>query len=84
MIPVSFIFVLRFYLDSVGLNKIAAITGVAQLIGALIGAFWLIPTFGPNGRAWTPFSTWLVPAIYLIIVCLITSKKVFQNKPQDL
>ncbi|MBQ3597269.1 MAG: MATE family efflux transporter [Clostridia bacterium] len=83
-IPGCLIYVLRFYLDSVGKNKAAMVTGFMQMVGAMLGAFWLIPSFGTIGRSWTQLSTWLIPAVYLIIACLFINKKVFTKKQSSI
>ena len=83
-IPGCLIYVLRFYLDSVGKNKAAMVTGFMQMTGALSGAFLLIPHFGAIGRSWTQLSTWLIPAVYLIIACLFINKKLFAKKQSSI
>ena len=84
LIPSSFIYVLRFYLDSIGKNKVAMITGLMQMFGAMLGAFLLIPSLGAIGRSWTQLSTWLIPAVYLIIACLFINKKFFAKKQSSI
>ncbi|MBQ3219130.1 MAG: hypothetical protein IJB32_00875 [Clostridia bacterium] len=60
------------------------VTGFMQMVGAMLGAFWLIPSFGTIGRSWTQLSTWLIPAVYLIIACLFINKKVFTKKQSSI
>ena len=68
MIPLVFIYILRYFLDCIGYNKLAFITGIVQMCGALIGAYILIPLFGNSGRSWSTVIAYALAAVYLISV----------------
>ena len=81
MVPLAVIFVLRFFLDSIGYNKPAFLTGIFQMGGALVGAYVLIPLCGNAGRSWSTVLSYSAAALYLIVVYWAVNKKLCITNP---
>ncbi len=77
---VAVIYVIRIFLESIGWNKVALFSGVFEMIGMLMCAFWLIPSFGPIGRFLGNTVGWLLAATYLLSVYFILRKKIYERK----
>ncbi len=65
----------RFFLDSIGYNKPAFLTGIFQMGGALVGAYVLIPLCGNTGRSLSTVLAYSVAALYLVAAYWVVSKK---------
>ena len=83
MIPLSLIYVLRYFLDCIGYNKLAFVTGLVQMGGALFGAYVLIPMFGNSGRSWSNVSAFLAAAAYLIVIYSVLYRKIYYKKGES-
>lgn len=68
---------LRTFLDSVGLSKLSLLSGIGELLGNLICAFWLIPCFGCVGRSVSNPLGWFLAACLLSIAYVGARKKIF-------
>lgn len=81
MVPLAVIFVLRFFLDSIGCNKPAFLTGIFQMGGALVGAYVLVPLCGNTGRSLSTVLAYSVAALYLIVAYWAVSRKLCITNP---
>ena len=81
MVPLAVIFVLRFFLDSIGYNKPAFLTGIFQMGGALVGAYVLIPLCGNTGRSLSTVLAYSVAALYLVAAYWAVSRKLCITNP---
>ncbi len=73
----SLVFAIRSFFDSVGLSKLSLLSGIGELLGNLLCAFWLIPRFGNLGRSLSYPIGWLLASIFLSIAFLVNRKKLF-------
>ncbi len=76
-IALSLVFPIRSFFDSVGLSKYSLLSGLGELAGNLICAFWLIPRFGNLGRSLAYPMGWFLAALLLIIAFLLQRKRLF-------
>lgn len=74
---VAVIYVIRFFFDSIGLGKVSLVSGIGELIGKLICAFWLIPQYGNIGRTLTYPLGWLFGAVFLLIAYAVLRKRIY-------
>ncbi len=68
---------IRSFLDSVGLSKLSLLSGIGELLGNLLCAFWLIPCFGTIGRNLAYPIGWFIAAVLLTIAFLRHRKQLF-------
>jgi Na+-driven multidrug efflux pump len=80
MIPVSFLYTIRYFLDCVEKNTFAMLAGVMQLLGGLLVAFILIPRFGQDARSFSAFIVFFFPAVYVIIAYFALRKEIYKQK----
>jgi Na+-driven multidrug efflux pump len=80
LIFVAIIFVVRIFLESVGLARLALVAGALELCGNLLCAFWIIPRFGVVGRSLSYPLGWLLAAVYLLLLCLCLRKQLFEER----
>lgn len=74
---VAFIYVFRYFLDSIGLGKVALLSGIGELLGRLICAGYLIPKYGNIGAALVDTVGWLMGAVFLVSAYLVCRKKIY-------
>ena len=74
MIPVSVLYVLRYYFDCIGYNRLAMFAGVMQMLGAVFAAFVIIPQFGELGRGISTAIAFSFAAIYLLVAYFLVEK----------
>ena len=77
MLPVSLIYILRYFFDCIGFNKVAMCTGIVQMLANVFVAFCLIPRFGAIARFWVSFVGFFAAGLYLIFEYLLLRKKIF-------
>ncbi len=75
----SFIFSFRFFFVAVSRNIVVAFTGVCELIGNAVSAFWLIPRYGNMGCSIAKPLGWWIAALYLVISYVIMRKKIYSG-----
>ena len=75
----SFLFSFRFFLVAVSRDVLAMCAGVFELLGNLLAAFWLIPTYGNTGRSISYALGWWLAAGYLVIVYFLMRKRIYQD-----
>ena len=75
----SFIFSLRFFFVAVSRNLLATITGVCELTGNALAAFWLIPKYGNIGCSLAKPLGWWIAALYLVIAYVVMRKKIYSH-----
>lgn len=80
LIFVAIIFVVRIFLESVGLARLALVAGALELCGNLLCAFWIIPRFGVVGRSLSYPLGWLLAAVYLLLLCFCMRKQLFEER----
>ena len=73
---VSMMYTVRFFLDAVGQSKLALLSGVGELFGNLLCAFWVIPKFGHIGASFAQPFGWMLGAIWLTCAFVYVRKKV--------
>lgn len=71
------VFSIRSFFDSVGLSKLSLLSGIGELLGNLICAFWLIPQFGQIGRDLSYPLGWCLGAVFLTIAFIRCRKTLF-------
>ncbi len=74
MIPVSILYVLRYYFDCIGRNRIAMFAGVMQMLGAVFAAFVIIPQFGEFGRGISTAIAFSFASVYLLVAYFLVEK----------
>ena len=80
LIFVAIIFVVRIFLESVGLARLALVAGALELCGNLLCAFWIIPRFGVVGCSLSYPLGWLLAAVYLLLLCFCMRKQLFEER----
>ena len=78
-IPLGFVYTVRFFFDSVGMGKISLLSGLGELIGHCLAAFWLIPCFGNLGRSLAFTLGWGVANIFLWGSYFLFRKRIYAN-----
>lgn len=73
---VSIMYTIRFFLDAVGQSKLALLSGVGELIGNLLCAFWIIPKFGNIGASIAQPMGWMLGSIWLICAFFYVRKRI--------
>lgn len=78
-IPLGFVYTVRYFFDSVGLGRISLLSGLGELLGHLLCAFWLIPVYGNIGRSLAYPIGWALGPIFLTIAYLCLHKKIYRK-----
>lgn len=78
-IPLAMIYAIRIFFDSVGMAKVSMLSGVGELAGRLVCAFWLIPCFGYIGRFAAPLFGWGLGGLLMVIMYLALRKRIYQQ-----
>lgn len=73
----SLMFTVRYFLDAVGKNKYSLLSGLGELTGNLLCAFWLIPVFGNIGRSLSYPIGYALGAVMLVISYCCVRKKIY-------
>lgn len=73
----SLIYSLRSFFDSVGMSRLSLLSGLGELCGNLLCAFWLIPQFGNIGRSLAYPSGWFLASVLLVCAFLANQKRFF-------
>lgn len=71
----ALVFPLRNFFDSVGMSRLSLLSGLGELCGNLICAFWLIPQFGNIGRSLAYPSGWFLASILLVSAFIANRKR---------
>lgn len=74
---VAVIFVVRYFFDAIGMGKVSLISGIGELLGKLICAFWLIPKYGNIGRTLSYPLGWMFGAVSLLIAYGALRKRIY-------
>ncbi|MBE6731920.1 MAG: hypothetical protein E7564_09550 [Ruminococcaceae bacterium] len=80
---VAVIYIVRVFYDCIGMSNMALFSGVSEMIGSFICAFWLIPAFGNIGNTLMYPLSWFIAASYLIISYLLLRKKIYFKCDQN-
>ena len=80
LIFVAVIFVVRIFLEGVGLGGLTLFAGAFELLGNLLCAFWLIPRFGVVGCSLSYPLGWFFAAVYLLVICVCMRKRLFEER----
>lgn len=80
-ISLSLVFPIRSFFDSVGLSKFSLLSGIGELLGNLLCAFWLIPQLGDLGRSLAYPMGWTLAALFLVIAFICQRRKLFREQP---
>ncbi len=78
-LPLAMICAIRFFFDSVGMAKVSMLSGIGELLGRLVCAFWLIPSFGYIGRFVAPLFGWGLGGTLMIVMYFVLQKSVYQR-----
>lgn len=78
-IPLAMIYAIRIFFDSVGMAKVSMLSGVGELAGRLICAFWLIPCFGYVGRFMAPLFGWGLGGALMVVMYLGLRNKIYRR-----
>jgi Na+-driven multidrug efflux pump len=82
MLPVSVLYTVRYFLDCVGENGVAAVAGIMQMLGGVITAFLFIPNLGEDGRSLSAFVGFSFAAIYCIVAYFLCRARIYKKSPQ--
>lgn len=74
----SLMFTVRYFLDAVGQSKFSLLSGLGELTGNLLCAFWLIPAFGNIGRSLSYPLGWFLGAFMLTVSYFIVRKQIYR------
>lgn len=75
LVPVSILFVLRYYFDCIGYNRLAMFAGIMQMLGAVLASFILIPLYGAIGNALYPAVAFSFADIYLFVCYFFVERR---------
>ncbi len=78
-IPVSVIFIVRIFFESIGKNQVALFSGVFEMTGMFICSFYIIPVFGEIGRSLGNTLGWTLAAIYLLTAYFVLRNKIYRK-----
>lgn len=73
----SLIFTVRFFLDSVGQSRFSLLSGIGELTGNLLCAFWLIPQHGNIGRTLSYPLGWVLGGLLLLAAYFAVRKRIY-------
>lgn len=76
-ITIACVYTVRVFFDAVGMGSISLLSGVGELIGNMVCALWIIPTYGNVGRSMANPVGWGVASAFLLIAYLIFRKKIY-------
>ena len=77
----SVLYPIRYLFDSVGLSRLSMFSGVGELLGNALCAFWLIPRYGNIGRSLSYPAGWLFASTFLLITFFLHRKQLFLVRP---
>lgn len=78
------LFPIRYFFDSVGMSRLSLLSGVGELLGNAVCAFWLIPQYGNIGRSLSYPIGWMVASIFLLTAFLVKRKSLFPERPNQI
>ncbi len=78
-IPLAMIYSVRVFFDSVGMAKVSMLSGIGELAGRLVCAFWLIPCFGYIGRFTAPLFGWGMGGGLMVVMYFVFRKKIYRR-----
>lgn len=70
---------IRYFFDSVGKSQLSMLSGLGELIGNAVCAFWLIPVYGNIGRSLSYPLGWAVAACFLVCAYLCRRRQIFRS-----
>lgn len=70
----------RTFFESVGRSSIALLSGIGELIGNLLCAFWIIPLFGNIGRSLSHTSGYFLAMLFLLIAYFFSRKSIYHKE----
>ncbi len=73
----SIVFSIRSFFDAVGLSRLSLLSGLGELLGNLLCAFWLIPRFGNLGRNLSSPMGWFFAAAFLSVAFMRHRRRLF-------
>jgi len=76
---IAFIYIFRFFFDAIGMGKLSLLSGLGELVGNSICAFWLIPKFGVIGRSLTGIFAWGCATIALLTAYFVFRKRIYKQ-----
>ncbi len=82
LVFISPIYAVRFFFVAVLRTKTALLSGVFELLGNVICAYWLIPSFGNIGRSLSYTIGWALASVYLITAYLILRNRIYADPKQ--
>lgn len=80
---VAVIYIVRVFYDCIGLSNMALFSGVSEMAGSFICAFWLIPVFGNIGNALMYPLSWFIAATYLLVSYVFLKKHIYLRCEQN-
>lgn len=78
-IPLAVICIVRYMVQGMGFSRVAMFAGVLELICRLFVSWILIPLVGFIGVCFTNAITWVFASIFLVIVYIITKRKLIRE-----
>lgn len=79
VLPVTLIAIFRTFFETVGKGKIAMLSGIGELAGRCLCAFWLIPCFGNIGRSLGPLMGYGTGATLMLIAYGVCRKRIYKK-----
>ena len=76
---VAVLYIVRVFYDCIGMSNVALFSGVSEMIGSFICAFWLIPTFGNIGNTLMFPISWFIAASYLLVSYTLLKKRIYHQ-----
>lgn len=73
----ALVYPLRYFFDSVGLSRLSLLSGIGELIGNAVCAFWLIPRYGIIGRSVAYPLGWMTAFFLLLCAFLRVKSRIF-------
>lgn len=70
----SLVYPIRYFFDSVGMSRLSLLSGLGELIGNAVCAYWLIPQYGSIGRSLA------YPLGWAIACCLLACAFCFSRR----
>lgn len=75
----SLVYPIRYFFDSVGMSRLSLLSGLGELIGNAVCAFWLIPKYGNIGRSLAYPLGWALACCLLSVAFCLSRRSIYRR-----
>lgn len=75
----ALVYPIRYFFDSVGQSRLSLLSGLGELIGNAVCAFWLIPRYGNIGRSIAYPLGWATACVLLLIAFMLSRSRIYRH-----